>query len=523
MDNRLDIWENYLNKKALYSVLVFILLLIIIKIHTAKPLNIKVLGDISGSKSLFDNIIDKKNYIEFKYKKGRDPGCILSLDNHRYIKKVTIYYIKEYLPKDTIIEFSPDLFRWNKVEPKKRFKKIDSNIRMVEYSTYNKAARFIRLSFKNNDKKDIRISEIKIEINDKLKVSKSELKVLNRYEYSIKLKLRTDIEAISLFKYGLSLNSLHDGPVLVNYSTGNVVNITGLLKGTEYYIMGIAKDCNGNLKYSSPIKVKTKGIPLPLIIRIKAGNIKHNSFILDFTSNIETKYDIYYGYSGKSLKKKSYLKFKKDHRAEFKDLKPETLFYYKAEIIDKFNNKKRSKLLNIKLLPENIGAKSKITGDFKYTGESLGPKLEKGSHSRLVDWDFSYMNGSVMSGNINLKDQKLIFDLKKVTAVKRIEFIWWALIYSTDFKVEISRDNKKWSMIKKHAGVDKKIRCDFSVRPPYAVSRIKINKKCRYIRATCKQRKYTSRFPQYVNLRLLEVLIIPDIVKELPIKPVLVR
>ncbi len=512
-----------MKKKALYTALAFILLLIIFNIHAAKSLNIKVLGDISGSKSLFDNIIDKKNYTEFEYKKGRDPGCILSLDNHRYIKKIMIYYIKDYSPKNTIIEFSPDLFHWNKAEPKKRFKKIDSNIRMVEYSIYNKAARFIRLIFQNNDKKDIRISEIKIEINDKLKVNKAELKVLNRYEHSVKLKLRTDIEAMSLFKYGLSLNSLHDGPVLVNYSTENVVNITGLLKGTEYYIIGIAKDCNENVKYSSPIKVKTKGIPLPLITRIKAGNIKHDSFILDFTGNIETKYDIYFGYSGKSLKKKKYLNFNKDHRIEFKDLKPETLFYYKIEIIDKFNNKKRSKLLNVKLLPENIGAKSEITGDFKYTGESLGPKLEKGSGCRLVDWDFSYMNGSVMSGNINSKDQKLIFDLKKVIPVKKIEFIWWALIYSTDFKVEISRDNKKWVMIKKHAGIDKKIKYDFSVGSPYVVSRIKVNKKCRYIRATCKKRKYTSKFPQYVNLRLLEVIIIPDTIKKLQIKPVLIR
>ena len=329
-----------MKKRSLLYFSLLIITFILLEAHLAGSLNIRVLGDVSNSKYLFDNVITKKNYTEFKYKEGKDISFILSLDSQKYIKSITVYFLKDHSPRSYDVEFSHDLFKWKKINTKKSIKGFNSDINKVEYPTYNSAARFIRLNFKSIKNKTIRISEIKIEINNKIKVNKAKIEVLKKYDHSVRLKFKTDVETMSIFKYGESISSLRDGPVVISYSSENIVNITGLLKGTEYYILGIAKDCNGNMKYSSAVRVKTTGNPLPLIKGIKAVDIQHNGFSLDFKSNVDTKYDIYYGYSTGNLKKMSYSRFRGEHRVDFKDLKPETSFFYKVVIIDKYKNKK---------------------------------------------------------------------------------------------------------------------------------------------------------------------------------------
>jgi len=135
--------------------------------------------------------------------------------------------------------------------------------------------------------------------------------------------------------------------------------------------------------------------------------------------------------------------------------------------------------------------------------------MDKDASKRLIDGSFSYKNGSAMSGNIFSKNQQLVFDLRRITPIQRIDFIWWGLMYSTAFDIQISKDGIKWQKIRKDVNVDKNIRYGF-INTPYIVSRVYIKKKARYIKAIFKRNKCKRRFPQYLNLRLLEVLIIPQ-------------
>lgn len=498
---------------------IFLVISIILSFSLVRPIEAEditkvkirsVLGNIKNSVLLYDNIIEPSNFSLFKYQKKKNTYFILELSQNKYIEWIKIYFTDNSNPEAVKIEFSQNLFTWETVAVTKKFQRYKSSIKLANIFCYNRAAKFVRVNFKNSQNKAIKISEIQIEINNKLKVSSAKLEALEIGKYKVKLKVTSDIATSLFIKYGEALDSLIDGPSTLEYRKQNIINITGLLRGTEYYFVGIVKDCNDNIKYTEPIKFKTRGIPLPRIKNVKIKEIGSKFISINFDSNVETKYNIFFGYSYDKLHKAAYRKFSQKHSVILKNLKPETLIYYQIEIIDKSGNREISEIYNARTLPENIAIGSKISGDFNYIGESIAPQLDKNAGKRLVDGDYSYRNGSVMSGNIFSKNQQLILDLRRITAVQRIDFIWWGLMYSTAFDIEISKDNKKWQKIQENVNVNKNIRYNFKINTPYIVSRVYVKDRIRYIRVIFKRGKCKRRFPQYVNLRLLEVLVIPE-------------
>jgi len=446
---------------------------------------INILGNIKNSKFLTDSIINVNNYGIFNYSKNNN-FLICALQDVKYINEIILYVIDNVQNLKLSVDVSQNLFKWEKVKftiIKENYKK---GIFSIKIDLKSKCARFVRISFLQDSQTMIRISEIKVDVNTLLKVKDARIKVVNVGKNWAKLKIVSDIETMCEIKYGASLNKLASGPLLLNYSKENIVTLNGLLKGTEYFVTGIIKDCNNNLKYTPVINFKTKGIPLPLFKQIKVKRITSKEVFLDFKSNIPTIYEFYCGYSKDELKKYNYsISFSKTH--------------------------------SLGTLPDNIGRFAKIKGDFTYIGENLFPRFAENSIYRLVDGKYDYFRGSVMSGNINQKDQKVFFDLQKTFFVKRIDLVWWKLMYSTNFDIKVSENEKKWITIGKNLEINENLQYPYKIDIPYFISRVLINKKLRYIKIICKKGKYRSKFPQYFNLRLLEVFIIGK-EKRLPLR-----
>ena len=474
----------------------------------------KILGNIYQANYLTDNSISDNNFAIFKFKKFKDFAFIIEIDKTSYIEELYLYFLNENIPQKIEIELSQNLFYWEKIKDPPYLIDYNPKIKLLFFKTKPTAAKFLQIKFMddNIDEKNFKISEIIVKNNDSLKVNTAQLLVENISENSVKLKTITDVDTIVNIKYGLSLENLLEGPISIEFKKENIFSIEGLLKGTDYFFLGIVQDCNNNIKYTQPLKIKTKGIPLPLIKEYKVLNTTCSQIETYFKSNIETIFNLYYGYSPDNFKKISSKKFRTEHKFILKNLKPETFVYYKIEIIDRWENTFTSQIYSVKTLPENITYKALISGDFKFIGENLAPQFIEPSSAikRLYDNDFSYLNGSVMSDNIFAKDQILQFDFKNIISIDRIDFVWWALIYSTKMNLEISSDGNNWLNIAENKNIDQQVKYDFPINIPYVVSRIKINRNLRYIKAIFKKNECFRKFPQYLNLRLLEVIITPD-------------
>ncbi len=496
--------------KIKINTFLLVLMTLLLFIENGISQEINILGNVKDSKLLSDNIIKKEDYGVFTYKKDVSDYFIGGLLSSAYIKSVELYFIDKKLPKEVKILFSNDLFHWESVGKGFKYVQYKDGIKKLVIDTGGKTSKFIRFIFKiAGNEADIKISEIKVIPDKSIKVNKVELKVIEVNEYNVKIKVITDVDTISSIKYGTSLGRLSDGPVILDYAKENNINVTGFLRGTDYYIVAITRDCNGNIKYSTPLTVRTKGIPLPLINNINMLKVTSRKVEVEILCNVPVKYNVYYGYSPDKMEKASYSGFNDKHKFELNNVTPESRVYYKIEIIDKLGNSKISEILNSITLPNNIADTVSLEGDFNYIGENLGPVFEKNSIYRLVDNEYSYKEGSVMSGDIIAKEQEIFVDLKKEWEIKRIDLVWWALMYSTSFDVEVSVDKENWDVVRKDVGVEGDIRYNFSIPIPYNVSRIYIDKQVKYIRFKFHRNQYKSKFPQYRNLRLLEMIIIP--------------
>jgi hypothetical protein len=259
---------------------------------------------------------------------------------------------------------------------------------------------------------------------------------------------------------------------------------------------------------------RTAGVPLPRIRSVDVSVAAADSLRCSFGANVESAASVSAGYAPESLRTFQDSVFSLKHRLFFTNLMQEREFFFRIRIEDRAGNRAESGLLKARTKPGNLGPSALITGDFKYVGESIGPELSETASGRLVDGDFSYMNGSAMSGDILSADQELVFDLGESRMVGRIDLVWWALAYGTDFAVYAGQDGKTWSLVKDRNVPDHGIKFGFIVNIPYLVARVPVGRNARFLRLVFKQGEFKARFPQYRTLRILEVFIVPGEVEK---------
>ena len=487
-----------------YSVLLLLIWLTLLQAH-----GYKVIGSIKNSDKLFDQNLSNKKPAIFEKKGGGRDSFIIFLNKPKYVDTVNLWMKKKY---EVEVEVSQNLFTWTKVNEETIYDNSGS-IYQGHVNLHKQVASFIKIILPEAKSK-FYLYELQIVNATNLSVKQAKLTVLDMKEHSVRLQLDSDIASIASIQYGLSVTTLKDGPLLSDFSKHHTFDVKGLLKGTDYSFVSVVKDCNGGMKYSKPISARTKGIPLPLIKTISVKNLSYNTSEIRFNSNVPTDYTVRAGLvSTLEFVKKGYT-LSTQHVFVLKNYPPMRTIFYSIEIKDAFGNVKKSDLQHFESFPYNIGTEAKITGDFHYVGESLGPVYQAQSIKKLVDGDISY-NGSVMSGPIG-KEQKIFVDFKKIRSLKYIDLIWWGLIYSTDFAIYSSKNKHNWEKLPGPTKVS--LKYPYKINTSYLVNRVTCEKKIHYLKFVFKKNAIFRRFPQYHNLRLLEILFIPDEKKEKKVK-----
>jgi len=483
-----------------YSVLLLLIWLTLLQAH-----GYKVIGSIKDSDKLFDKNLSNKKPAVFEKKGGGRDSFIIFLNKPEYIDTVNLWMKKKY---EVEVEVSQNLFTWTKVNEETIYDNSGSIYR-GHVNLHKQVASFVKIILPEAQSK-FYLYELQIVKATNLSVKQVKLTVLDIKEHSVRLQLDSDIAAIASIQYGLSVTALKDGPLLSDFSKHHTFDVKGLLKGTDYYFVSVVKDCNGGMKYSQTVSARTKGIPLPLIKTISVKNLSYNTSEIRFNSNVPTDYTVRAGLSSRLNFIKKSSTFSTQHIFILKNYPPMQTIFYSIEIKDAFGNMKKSAIRNFESLPYNIGTEAEITGDFNYVGESLGPVYQAQSIKKLVDGDISY-NGSVMSGTIE-KEQKIFVDFKKIRSLKYIDLIWWGLIYSTDFVIYSSMDKHNWEKLPAPTKVS--LQYPYKIKTTYLVNRVTCEKKIHYLKFVFKKNAVFKRFPQYNNLRLLEILFISAEKKE---------
>ncbi len=500
--------KNLITKSGIILVLLFLM-----SVPQADVIrDFKVLGRVDNQQVLQSATINEKNPAVFSFNDSGDPSFVLMLNGPRKIKNVKVYFTKGYEPGSVTLEIGDDLFTWKKASGPISifFLTNDGAVYGADLSGAGLTGTFLRFVFEKGHSKQLRIAGIVLRPDDVVPLSTVRLEHVKVEDHSVTLKLIADMEAVASIRYGEDINSLLEGPLMINYSKEHIITIQGLLRGTEYYFLGIGQDSLGTIKYSVPFKVRTTGVPLPLFKRIQTSGLSHDRFNLDLTFNVPVKIEVQYGYNKDKLAKKSFSKLASTRQIQIKGLVPEKMVYYRINAIDKQGNHVSSGLLQTMTEPYNIISKAKVSGDFSYIGENLQPVHVKGEEKRLWDKQYSYINGSLMSGNIYSGKQELLVEFSEPVNINRIDLVWWGLIYSKETTVYSSLDGVKWDKVIANIAPDNEISFPFVGKVPYVVTRVSLNRKLTQLKCEFNKGEAYRRFAQYVNLRLLEVLVIPE-------------
>jgi hypothetical protein len=198
----------------------------------------------------------------------------------------------------------------------------------------------------------------------------------------------------------------------------------------------------------------------------------------------------------------------KVHKMAFSGLAPETEYSAELEIRDAEGEHVASAFA-FSTRVENVAKTAVITGDFHLIGESIAPVDTEGSERRLVDGDCSYLNGSVMCLENLSAPRAFTMDLGRDFDLQRVDLLWWELAYASSTRLEVSGDGSSWHEISQAGSPNPSLQPDLFVDIPHVMTSIPVNVRTRWIRCIFPKGCGVFRFPQYGNIRLLEVWAVP--------------
>ncbi len=484
-------------------------------------LNKQVIGTVADLKILTDGVKKKDKYIEIKDFKKLQQYFILVMGQAKYINSIKLYWVEGFQPDSYKVEVSKSLFNWEQIGVYEKIKPVSQKDGLIVTSHFleNKASFFIKVTILKPKAKTVRISEVELlpEVSMKLKIINS--KVLNIKEHSADIVFHTSIAAIGYLRFGESKNDLNQNIGMeMDVFTKHHIHTDNLLKGTVYFYQSVTRDLNSRTVIGKVKSFKTKGIPLPRYKTVNLEGIQSFKSRLRWDLNVPCGSELLLGRSSKDLK--SYYKNNRQVRKnslEISKLVPETKFYFKIISIDKFQNKTEY-LGDFTTKVENIALNKKVYGTFYYFPKTGGTKFDFKLLKRITDGNYE-LDGHASSGNINKKDQIAIVDLGKNYKIRDIRVIWRGVAYSMKFNISISKDMKKWQLIKKNINSKKGSKRVLSQGTHGLFLRsvlVKANgRQARYIKITApKGSKVGSDLPYetspYLLLTEIEVYKVPD-------------
>lgn len=406
----------------------------------------KVIGTFQLMAKITDGIKTPSNYAETVKRKGVENFFVVVLGQAKYINKVKLYWVKGYQPSRYKVEIGKNIFEWEKkIIHILKNETEKGGLIITTDDAGNTAGFFVKVTILEPMKYPVRISEIELfTTKKKIEVKIKDFKVTDIKEHSAVVKFETTYPTTAYVRIGESPHGLKDyGHELDIYRKHNIP-ITGLLKGTVYYIQPVAVNIDGRVIMGKVYRFKTKGIPLPRVIKFEPSKINKFNVKLTLKINVPCKIEVYLGESIKSIKKIYSNKQLKDfYKLKVDGLIPETEFACKVVLIDKFGNK-TDKIIKFKTKEDNIAYKKKCYGTFWGAGSMPDFKMLMKATDENLD-----KNGLAISGIVKKQEQYLIVDLNKEVNLRNIEVIWRAVDYPEKFDVYLGSSLKKMKLLKK--------------------------------------------------------------------------
>lgn len=405
----------------------------------------QVIGSFISMDKLTDGIKSENNYAQIVFNKERENFFIVVLGSARYVGEIKLYWIKNAEPLEYKVELGKQLFMWDKtITEKVKFQNITDNLVKSEINVNGIPAFFVKVTILKTSNPVIKLSEIEIfssKISKEIEIKN--FQIIEVRENSVKVSFESDPPGFGYIRIGESPQSLQPQGFGLDLYQVHSIEVAGLLSGTEYFIQPVVSDVNGKTKMGNVYKFKTKGIPLPRVLKFNFYDIAdfNAKSLIEF--NVPVKIDFYIRTEKESYKKLfSSENFETKYNFLIEGLIPETKFYCKVKATDQYGKEVENEEEFI-TIPENIALNKKVYGNFFGTGDIQDfNTLQKITDGNLEEEGLA---SAPVSAD---QDLSAIVDLGKVNKIKKIEVIWRGVNFPCKFDVLIGNSMNNFKTVK---------------------------------------------------------------------------
>jgi len=345
---------------------------------------------------------------------------------------------------------SEDFVQWKKIVEKKNLRGSPIEIPLTDAN-----ASFMRVVIVS--KGDFKLSQIECFAPELPKNEIYNLRVRNIGENTATIEWRTKLKSISYLEYATKVKGEKRQLVQTAYKTEHSTELSGLKKGTDYIVGVVSEAPDGSRVKSEVLEFRTRGIPYPDIWALEAKEISPFTASIFYRANVPVRHQVLLGRSEDALEKViEEASLKEENTFEIKGLQPETEYYYRLDLTDRFGNVVMTPPIRFRTPPYNIALGKRVWGTFGFT-PARGGVLEAGEENlaKLVDGNVNYFGGTAVSQNADNADQYAVIDLGEISPVDRLEIIWWGLSYSRNYRIDLSNDGENWTTVSQRLNADR--------------------------------------------------------------------
>lgn len=454
------------------------------------------------------NLIDE-DFNTYATGKAGTNVVILQLGNLKYIKELKVYFKEAVKIKYFQINTSENFIEWRTIIERR-----DVNAATIDFTFNDLVSSFFRIVIVADG--EFGIKEIEAYDTPAPKNKLTDIKITDITENSAVIKWQTKVKSQGTVRFMKKVNGTKESMLEADYQSGHSVNLKGLLKGTDYLVWVVSQSPDGTKIDSGELTFRTKGIPFPDIWELKGENITPFTAKIGYVANVPTQYEVQIGPDEKNLKKVIVEKKLKDRGFfELLGLQPESTYFYKLVLKDKYGNVVMTPVLNFTTPPYNIALGKKAIGTFN----SIDPDIKRRGFGettvdKVVDGNLNYFGGMAISYNGDNSDQFVVIDLEKPEPIKRLDVYWWGLSYSRDYRIDLSNDGKEWKTIVDHIDADKGLLTSTPGGDVMVSQTVAINKTARlvrlFVKAGAPRGSKVKKWDARPNLYLMEIAVIKD-------------
>lgn len=342
-------------------------------------------------------------------------------------------------------------------------------------------------------------------------VSVTGFRMTNLSDHGVAFEWVTEPASTCVLRYGTESERLFNQAISIGPVKEHRIRLSGLEAGTTYYyVLQVTVPRSGGTKtYEGPTGTfTTTGLPPLRVLSVSVESNIGNRFVVVWRLTRPAKATVHYVEDGRTDRRTvSSAVPAREGRLAVTGLKPGAAYFYVTEFEADSGESARDEVRRIRVEEVNLAAGRPVWGTFTNV-MAEDPYFDRTTPvaARITDGSLTWFWGTAVSGDLSQADQWCAVDLGEVRRVSQVEVIWRRLSLSTNFRVEVSTDGSRWTVVAERLDGRKGVEGRGERGDPYRALRVGFPpREARWVKVTALKGSAKNKHERWTGVQLMEL------------------